>query len=101
IPLSFVASDGVAMAESLRTLGFLSVVVRSETDSPQRWEQGRVIALDKFKPLAAETRHLVETEVGSVNLGKRTKTTRQQLERLLSLAFKAGEGRVFVELDGA
>jgi excinuclease ABC A subunit len=101
IPISFVASDGVAMAERLRGLGFSSVIVRSETDSPKRWEMGRVIALDKFKPLAAGTRYLIETEVGSVNLGKRTKATRKQLEQLLSLAFEAGEGRVFVELEGA
>jgi excinuclease ABC A subunit len=101
IPMSFAASDGIAMAERLRRLGFSSVVVRSETDSPTRWEKGRVVALDKFKPLAAGTRHLVETEVGSASLDKRTNTTRTQLEQLLSLAFEAGEGRVFVELDGA
>lgn len=101
IPLSFVATDGVVMAERLRELGFSSVIVRSETDSPKRWENGRVVELDKFKPLAAVTRHLVETEVGSLNLGKRTKTTRTQLEQLLSRAFEAGEGRVFVELEDA
>ncbi|MEZ6018439.1 MAG: hypothetical protein R3F49_25310 [Planctomycetota bacterium] len=101
IPLSFVATDGVAMAERLRELDFSSVTVRSETDSPKRWEKGRVVALDKFEPLAAGTRHLVETEVGGLNLGKRTKATRTQLEQLLSRAFEAGEGRVFVELGGA
>ncbi len=101
IPLSFVTSDGVAMAERLRGLGFTSVIVRSETDSPKRWEKGSIVLLDRFKPLSAKTRHVVETEVGSVNLGKRTKATQQQLEKLLSLAFDAGEGRVFLELEGA
>jgi len=101
IPLSFVASDGVAMAERLGELGFSRVTVRSETDSPDRWERGRIVNLDGFKPLAGGIRHLVETEVGSLKLGKRTKATRTQLRQLLSRAFEAGEGRVFVELEGA
>ncbi|MNJ01002.1 hypothetical protein D3C73_1604960 [compost metagenome] len=56
----------MAMAERLRALGFSSVIVRSETDSPQAWEKGRPLKLDRFKPLAARTRHIVETQVASV-----------------------------------
>jgi len=101
IPLSFVASDGVDMAARLRSLGLDTVVVRSETDSPKRWKAGRTIALDKFKPLAAGTRHVVECEVGAVDLaGKRSKATLRSLDDLLALAFEAGEGRVFIELEG-
>jgi excinuclease ABC A subunit len=101
IPLSFVASDGVDMAQRLQTLGVSTVIVRSETDSPARWQTGREIALSKFKPLAAATRHVVETEIGGVDLGKRSKATHEQFSRLLALAFEAGDGRVFVELtDG-
>lgn len=100
IPLSFVDTDGVAMAERLRALEFSTVTVRSETDTPKRWQEGRIVPLDKFKPLAKGVRHLVETEVGSVDLRKRSKETHHKLEQLLFLAFEAGEGRVFVELEG-
>jgi excinuclease ABC A subunit len=96
IPISFEASDGMAMAERLRALGFSSVIVRSETDSPKEWEKGRPLKLDRFKPLAARTRHIVETQVASVELSA-GKTTAQQLEQLLALAFEAGEGRVLID----
>ncbi|WEZ86637.1 ATP-binding cassette domain-containing protein [Pseudomonas sp. NyZ480] len=96
IPISFEASDGIAMAERLRALGFSSVIVRSETDSTKQWEKGRVLKLDRFKPLAVRTRHIVETHVGSVELGT-GETTALQLEQLLALAFEAGEGRVLVD----
>jgi excinuclease UvrABC ATPase subunit len=96
IPISFEASDGMAMAERLRALGFSSVIVRSETDSPKEWEKGRPLKLDRFKPLAARTRHIVETQVASVELNA-GKTTAQQLEQLLALAFEAGEGRVLID----
>ncbi|GFM84179.1 hypothetical protein PSCICN_48710 [Pseudomonas cichorii] len=96
IPISFAASDGMAMAERLRALGFSSVIVRSETDSPKEWEKGRTLKLDRFKPLATRTRHIVETQVASIQLNA-GKTTAQQLEQLLALAFEAGEGRVLID----
>jgi len=96
IPISFDASDGMAMAERLRALGFSSVIVRSETDSPKKWEEGRTLRLDRFKPFATRTRHIVETQVASIQLNA-GKTTAQQLEQLLALAFEAGEGRVLID----
>lgn len=96
IPISFDASDGMAMAERLRALGFSSVIVRSETDSPKAWEKGRTLKLDRFKPLATRTRHIVETQVASIQLNA-GKTTAQQLEQLLALAFEAGEGHVLID----
>lgn len=84
------------MAERLRALGFSSVIVRSETDSPKEWEKGRTLKLDRFKPLATRTRHIVETQVASIQLNA-GKTTAQQLEQLLALAFEAGEGRVLID----
>ncbi|MDX7834286.1 ATP-binding cassette domain-containing protein [Aeromonas caviae] len=99
IPISFEASDGMAMAERLRSLGLSSVIVRSETDSSKVWEKGRALQLDKFKPLAARTRHIVETLVARVELNEE-KTTAQQLEQLLALAFDAGEGRVLIDSFG-
>lgn len=89
------------MAKRLRALGLSTVTVRSETDPPRRWQTGRIISLGSFKPLATGVRHLVETEVGSLNLEKRTKSIHNEIEKLLSLAFEAGEGRVFVELEGS
>lgn len=96
IPISFEASDGVVMAERLQALGFSSVLVRSETDSPKVWEKGRTLRLDRFKPLSTRTRHIVETLVGSVELDSE-KTTAKRLEPLLARAFEAGEGRVLVD----
>jgi excinuclease ABC A subunit len=97
IPLSFVANDGMDMAQRLLDLGLKSVTVRSETDSPQQWEKGRLIPLVNFKPLSPKTRHLAEVEIGRLKLGKRTVKNDQKLLNLLSLAFEAGEGKVFVE----
>jgi excinuclease ABC A subunit len=97
IPLSFVASDGMDMAQRLLDLGLKSVIVRSENDSPQQWENGRLILLANFKPLSLKSRHLVEVEIGRLNLGTRTVKNDQKLRDILDLAFKAGEGKVFVE----
>ncbi|WP_371229737.1 hypothetical protein ACAW63_24350 [Pseudomonas sp. QE6] len=83
------------MADRLRSLGFSSVVVRSETDSLKVWEKGRILKLNQFKPLAERTRHIVETEVGSVDLRKVGAAA--QLQQLMSLAFDAGRGRVLIE----
>lgn len=97
IPLSFVTSNGVEMAQRLLGLGLTSAIVRSENDSPQQWEKGRLIPLANFKPLSLKSRHLVEVEIGRLNLGKRTVKNDQKLRDLLDLAFKAGEGKIFVE----
>lgn len=98
IPLNFVATDGRDMAARLRQLGFDRVVVRSETDSPRKWEQGKEVALERFKPLSPTVRHLVEVEIGQVEVGRKGGAAR--LDELLARAFAAGEGRVLVELPG-
>lgn len=95
IPMSFEPGNGLIMADRLRSLGFSCVVVRSETDSPKVWEKGRTLKLTQFKPLAERTRHIVETEVGSVDLGKIGSAA--QLQQLMLLAFEAGRGRVLIE----
>lgn len=97
IPLSFEANNGVEMAQRLFSLGFKSVIVRSETDSPKQWEKGCLTPLANFKPLSLKSRHLVEVEVGRLNLGTRTLKSDQELRDLIELAFKVGEGKIFVE----
>ncbi|MBV0934890.1 hypothetical protein [Marinobacterium weihaiense] len=109
IPLSFVANNGIAMAANLAELGFETATVRSESDTPKQWELGREIRLSPFTPLSKQSRHLVEVFVGKLDLSKRTAQKQKKLFELLTLAFQAGEGRVFVEthkskladLDGA
>lgn len=100
IPLFLVASDGRAMAERLRKLGISEVIVRSETDSPQKWKVGRKVSLNKFRPLSSSTRHLVEASIGSVNLNRVTAKCESELLKLLDLAFEVGQGLVFIELFG-
>lgn len=97
IPLSFVADDGIAMAANLSQLGFETALLRSENDTPKQWEQGREIRLAPFKPFSKTSRHLVEVLVGALDLSKRTEKNEKNLFELLTLAFKAGQGRVFVE----
>lgn len=97
VPLSFVASDGVAMAANLSKLGFNTAILRSENDTPKQWELGREILLKPFKPLSQHSRHLVEVLVGKLDLSKRTAKNEKRIFQLLTLAFQAGEGRVFIE----
>jgi excinuclease ABC A subunit len=97
IPMSFVANDGVAMAAKLAGMGFESAIVRSESDTPKQWELGRDVRLNPFKPLSKRSRHVVEVLAGKLDLSKRTEKNEMKLLELLTLAFQAGEGRVFVE----
>jgi len=97
IPLSFVANDGVDMASTLAGLGFETAIVRSESDTPKRWDLGREVRLNPFKPLSKQNRHLVEVLVGTLDLSKGIAKSEKKLHKLLALAFQAGEGRVFVE----
>lgn len=96
IPLSFVKSDGVEMARRMLDLGMDDLIVRSETDSPQRWEAGRKVSTNAFKPLSKQTRHVVEACAGHVDLSQWNH--KKMLQSLLQLAFEAGEGKVFIEL---
>ena len=101
IPLSFVADDGISMAERLLNLGFSSVIIRSETDSPKQWDKGREVLLAQFKPLSKRTRHLVEVSIGTINLTQISGKIETSLADLLQRAFNAGDGRVFVETPGS
>ena len=95
IPVSMQATDGVRMADKLRSLGVTEVVVRSETDGPEQWQRGRRVALAKFKPLNGSVRHLIEAEIGEV-----PGMNAPRLAAIVQTAFEAGEGRVFIELPG-
>lgn len=97
VPLRNVASNGSAVAERLRGLGFETAVLRSETDTPAVWERGRAVDLVDFKALNADTRHVLEIEVGQRELPKQ-----QGLRELLDQAFEAADrGNVVVELHDA
>lgn len=97
IPLSFVANDGIAMAANLVRMGFETAIVRSENDTPKQWEAGQEVRLSPFKPLSKQSRHLVEVLVGKLDLSKQIAKNERKLFELLTLAFQAGEGRLFVE----
>lgn len=101
IPLSFVADDGVSMAKHLLNLGIKTVIIRSETDTPKKWDKGREVLLDQFKPLSKKSRHLVEAFVGTIDLSQITTKNEAKLDLLLQHAFDAGHGRVFVETLGS
>jgi excinuclease ABC A subunit len=98
VPLRLVATDGVSCARKLLALGFDTAILRSETDTPARWEQGRVVSLAKFRPLPSTVRHILEVEAGCLTLPARRG---EELEALLERAFAAGDGKVVVELHDA
>jgi len=85
-------TDGVRAADRLRRHGVKSVTVRSETDTAAR-AGGREVDLEHFRPLAANVKHLIEAEVGRVDV---TKKVGDELLKLLSRAFDIG-GDVIVE----
>lgn len=57
-------TDGVRIVNTLRRHGIKQIRVRSETDTGPRRDIGREIDLEKFRPLSANTKHLIEAEVG-------------------------------------
>lgn len=98
IPISYLATDGVQTVERLRKLGFTECILRSETDSEVKWKEGRLISLNKFKPLRKDIHHLMEIKVGTLTVDTKKQNCAQDLEELLELGFQAGNGRVFIEL---
>lgn len=99
VPVRFVATDGVTQIAALHRLGITEVIIRSETDTPSVWEKGKRVPLPKFKPLRSTVRHIVEAEIGSMDVS--AKANRDKLLALLRRAFDAGNGSVLVELPGA
>jgi len=99
VPVRFAATDGMRAVEHLREVGVEQVTVRSETDTPAVWERGRVVRLEKFKPLKPTVRHIIEAQVGVATLG--SKPDHAKLLALLQRAFDAGRGAVVVDLPEA
>ena len=87
-------SDGTRAVARLQKHGVKTAVLFSETDGPSRRSQGREIDLEKFRPLAANTRHLIEAEIGRAKLSGKC----PELTALLKRAFDVG-GDVIVEFD--
>ena len=87
-------SDGTRAVARLQKHGVKTAVLFSETDRPSRRSQGREIDLEKFRPLAANTRHLIEAEVGRAHPSAKW----SELTTLLKRAFDIG-GDVIVEFD--
>jgi len=98
-PIRFVATDGVRCAERLREQGIQEVVIRSEGDTPKTWEHGRTVQLAKFKPLRSTVKHIIEAELGSIEVNPKSDT--KKIEVLLERAFAAGQGQVVIELPDA
>lgn len=85
-------TDGVRAAKLLLGHGIKRANVRSETDTAARAGRGREVDLEKFRPLSANVKHLIEAEVGRASTSK----AGDELSRLLSRAFDIG-GDVIVE----
>lgn len=98
-PVRFAPTDGLRCAERLRALAIEEVVIRSETDTPKVWERGRTVPLAKFKPLRPDVRHIIEANIGTVEI--KPKVQRERIEALLEKAFEAGQGQVVIELPEA
>lgn len=84
-------TDGIRAANTLRRHGIKQATVRSETDTAARSELGRKVDLEHFKPLSANVKHLIEAEVGKLEL-----PDSNELQSLLQKAFDIG-GDVVVE----
>ena len=87
-------SDGTRAVACLQKHGFKVALLSSETDSPARRVQGREIDLEKFRPLAENTRHLIEAEVGRAQVFGQC----SELTPLLKRAFDIGSD-VIVEFN--
>ena len=87
-------SDGTRAVACLQKHGFKVALLSSETDSPARRVQGREIELEKFRPLAENTRHLIEAEVGRAQVFGQC----SELTPLLKRAFDIGSD-VIVEFN--
>ncbi len=88
-------TDGVAAVERLRKAGVSEIVVRSETDRGPKSEQGNRIAIAKFKPLRDDILHSIEARIADVDLAR---TSHVALQQILTKAWTAAHGAVFVEL---
>ncbi len=79
-------SDGTRAVARLRKHGVKEATLLSESDPPSRSRQSREIDLDKFRPLAANARHLIEAEVGRARISGKF----PELITLLKRAFDIG-----------
>jgi excinuclease ABC A subunit len=81
-------TSGIRAAHLLRDHGISRMTVRSETDRGAYKQNGREIFLDHFRPLAENVKHLIEAEIGQVDL--RQRDSRAKLKSLLQKAFDIG-----------
>ena len=87
-------SDCSRAVARLQKHGFKVAILSSETDPPARRGQGREIDLEKFIPLSGNARHLIEAEVGRVQVSGKC----SELTMLLKRAFEIGSD-VIVEFN--
>lgn len=85
-------TDGVRIVATLRQHGIKQIRVRSETDTGTRRDNGREIDIEKFRPLSANTKHLIEAEIGQTEAPNKSGA----LLALLQSAFEM-KGDVIVE----
>jgi excinuclease ABC A subunit len=87
-------TDGVRIVNILLRHGIKQIRVRSETDTGTRRDTGREIDLEKFRPLSANTKHLIEAEIGQTEAPSKSGA----LLALLQSAFQM-KGDVIVEFQ--
>lgn len=87
-------TDGVRAFNSLDKHGIKRAVVRSETDRGVYKDKGREIDSNHFRPLSKTAKHLIEAEVGHLEVGE--KKNSDELFSCLQKAFDIG-GDVIVE----
>ena len=87
-------TDGTRAVSRLKKHGVQAATLLSDTDPPSQRDRGREIDLDTFRPLSSNARHLIEAEVGRVQLSGKCPA----LTHLLVRAFDIG-GDVIVAFD--
>ncbi len=95
VPVYQYATTGVDAVRRMSQAGITEFRVFSETDRGKKSETGTPMSTAKFQPLRSKVRHTIEALTGEVIVGKESLT---QLTALLTLAWKAADGNVFVEL---
>ncbi|MGB8423146.1 hypothetical protein [Paraburkholderia sp.] len=95
VPVFQQPTDGVKAVSSLIAAGIKEATIFSETDRGKKLETGTSISLTKFKPLRTDVKHTIEAQVGALTLRK---SAFDKMHGLLTQAWAAGNGAVFVEL---
>lgn len=95
VPVYQYATTGEDAVRRMAAAGIMEFTVFSETDRGKRSETGTPMSATRFQPLRSEVKHTIEALAGEVIVGRNSMA---ELADLLTLAWKAGNGNVFVEI---